>query len=152
MRGAIFCFRITFVIGVQSYWLTMQKGNLALLLKFYNSSLNNKIYLFMSTQKIILGTISGVLAGVAVGLLVAPMSGEETRQKISEKADELGGTVKDKFTQITSKAGTKLDDIKKVLGDKVEGLSDDVREKIVNLLNSAGDATHAGAAATASAG
>src|SRR3954453_6304479 len=141
MRGAIFRFRITFVIGVQSYWLTMLNLILALLLKFYNSLLNNKIYLFMSTQKIILGTISGVLAGVAVGLLVAPMSGEETRQKISEKADELGGTVKDKFSQITSKAGTKLDDLKKTFGDKVEGLSDDVREKIVNLLNGEGENT-----------
>ncbi len=94
----------------------------------------------MSTQKIILGTISGVLAGVAVGLLVAPMSGEETRQKISDSADEFATGVKDKVSQLTKKGAMKADDLKAAFNDKIEGISDDVREKIVKLLDSSKDA------------
>ena len=41
----------------------------------------------------------GVGVGVGVGLLVAPASGEETRETISNKVQEFGGRVKDKFSE-----------------------------------------------------
>jgi hypothetical protein len=41
----------------------------------------------------------GVGVGVGVGLLVAPASGEETRGTISNKVQEFGGRVKDKFSE-----------------------------------------------------
>lgn len=90
----------------------------------------------MSAQKIILGTVSGMLAGVAVGLLIAPMTGEETRQKISSTADEMATGVKDKFSQLSKKASMKAEDLKVVLSEKIEGISDDVRERILKLLDS----------------
>ena len=49
----------------------------------------------MSSQKVLIGTLSGLVAGVAVGLLVAPTSGSETRQKIADSAGELKNKVKD---------------------------------------------------------
>lgn len=36
----------------------------------------------MSTAKILCGALAGVAAGLAIGLLTAPDSGEETRRKI----------------------------------------------------------------------
>jgi hypothetical protein len=39
----------------------------------------------------------GIGVGVGVGLLLAPASGEETRGTISNKVQEFGGRVRDKF-------------------------------------------------------
>ncbi|MDP4255215.1 MAG: YtxH domain-containing protein, partial [Bacteroidota bacterium] len=36
-----------------------------------------------------IGVLSGVVAGVAIGILVAPAEGKETRKKISDTADSL---------------------------------------------------------------
>ena len=41
----------------------------------------------------------GVGVGVGVGLLLAPASGEETRSNISNKVQEFGDRVRDKFSQ-----------------------------------------------------
>lgn len=40
----------------------------------------------------------GVGVGVGVGMLLAPTSGEETRNTISNKVQEFSGRVKDKFS------------------------------------------------------
>jgi hypothetical protein len=41
----------------------------------------------------------GIGVGVGVGLLLAPASGEETRGTISNKVQEFGGRVRDKFSE-----------------------------------------------------
>jgi hypothetical protein len=41
----------------------------------------------------------GVGVGVGVGMLLAPASGEETRSNISNKVQEFGDRVRDKFDQ-----------------------------------------------------
>ncbi len=40
-------------------------------------------------QKIFVSFIAGATAGVVAGLLLAPKSGKETRQKIAKKASEI---------------------------------------------------------------
>jgi len=45
----------------------------------------------------VLGFAAGIGIGVGVGLLVAPANGEETRTKLVEKAQELGGNVRQHF-------------------------------------------------------
>ncbi len=42
-----------------------------------------------STVKIIIAAIAGALAGTVTGLLLAPTSGKEAREKITEKTDEV---------------------------------------------------------------
>lgn len=39
----------------------------------------------------------GLGIGIGVGLLVAPANGEHTRAKLAEKAQEIGGNVKQRF-------------------------------------------------------
>jgi len=70
--------------------------------------------------------INGVLVGILLGVLFAPASGEETRKKISRRAqgikdnyDDLAdnlsnayGKVKDKAGNIVNKAKQKFSDIK----------------------------------------
>jgi gas vesicle protein len=62
--------------------------------------------------------LSGVVAGVATALLLAPQSGKETRSKLKESANELGENVSDKSKEFG-----------KVTKDQVNNLKDQVKEK-----------------------
>ena len=42
-----------------------------------------------------MGLILGLAVGAALGFLFAPRSGEETRELVKDKADDVSGTVKD---------------------------------------------------------
>ena len=60
-----------------------------------------------NTSKILLGFIAGAAIGGALGILLAPDKGSETRRKIVEKGNEMGDslssfgdTVKDKFNDV----------------------------------------------------
>jgi gas vesicle protein len=102
---------------------------LALLLKNSITLLTLKIN-FMSVQKIVIGTLSGVLAGLAVGLLVAPATGSETRKKISDSADQL----RKKIRSIRGSASDELNELQNIFEHEVDGLKDDVRERILKLI------------------
>lgn len=65
----------------------------------------------MSAQRILVATLSGFVAGVAVGLLVAPSSGTETRQRIADSAGDLAGGIKEKIRNIRGKAEDELSDL-----------------------------------------
>jgi gas vesicle protein len=49
----------------------------------------------MTNKKIILGIAAGISAGIIAGILLSPDKGSATRKKILDKADELGGSLKD---------------------------------------------------------
>lgn len=86
----------------------------------------------MSVQKILVGTLSGLVAGVAIGLLVAPASGRETRQKITDTAD----TWKRKLRRLRGHAGQELDELQSIFEGEVDGLKDDVRARVLKLIES----------------
>lgn len=65
----------------------------------------------MSAQRILVATLSGFVAGVAVGLLVAPSSGSETRQRLADSAGDLAGDIKEKIRNIRGKAEDELSDL-----------------------------------------
>lgn len=71
----------------------------------------------MSAQKILIATLSGFVAGVAVGLMVAPASGSELRQRIADSATDLAGNVKDKIRNLRNKAEEDLEDMALDTGD-----------------------------------
>lgn len=50
-------------------------------------------------QKVIVGFLCGIAAGALAGLLLAPNSGEETRKKIAEKANDLKDDLSSQLTQ-----------------------------------------------------
>lgn len=86
----------------------------------------------MGAQKLLIGVLSGLVAGVAIGMLTAPASGSETRQKISDSADE----VKKKLRRLRGQAADELDELKSVFESEVDGLKSDVREKVLKLIES----------------
>jgi gas vesicle protein len=83
--------------------------------------------------------MTGLLMGVGIGLLLAPEKGEDTRESIAETA----GTIKDKFNRLVGRAGARIDDLKGMLENEVEGMSDDVRSRIRTILDEAGSASDA---------
>ncbi len=51
---------------------------------------------------------AGMIVGGAVALIFAPASGRETRQRLSKKADELGGAAADKLRELRDEVRPRL--------------------------------------------
>jgi gas vesicle protein len=61
----------------------------------------------MDIQKIIVGAFAGLVAGAVIGILAAPASGNETRQKIAGSA----GNLKRRFRRLAGKAEKEINGI-----------------------------------------
>ena len=85
----------------------------------------------MNVQKVLISALSGLVAGVAIGVLIAPAKGSETRQKISDSADEL----KRKIRRLRGQAVDELDELKSLIESEVDGLKGDVRDKVLKLID-----------------
>ncbi len=51
-------------------------------------------------QKLLVSTTAGILAGVTIGLLLAPEKGSDTRRKIADGANNLAGKLRRKKQQL----------------------------------------------------
>ncbi len=51
-----------------------------------------------NTEKMLLAVLAGAAAGIAIGLLMAPDKGSETRKKLHDLAGDLVGKLKDEFS------------------------------------------------------
>jgi gas vesicle protein len=86
-------------------------------------------------QKFLIGSLGALIAGVAIGLLVAPKNGKDTRKLIKSKADDLSGTVKSKASDI---GGTAKDTYEKSL-EELSHLADRLKEGFLKNVNVAKD-------------
>lgn len=87
----------------------------------------------MSAQKILIGALSGLVAGVAIGVLVAPAEGSETRRKLADTADSL----KKKLRQLRGVTADELDELKDIFEKESDGLKEDVRHRVLDLIKAA---------------
>ena len=78
----------------------------------------------MSTEKVLLGTLAGIVTGAVLGVLFAPDCGSATRKKISQKGADYSDELYTKF------------------GDYVGGIT----KKMVGLKNEATDMVEKGSA------
>jgi gas vesicle protein len=60
----------------------------------------------------LLAFISGLAAGALAGILLAPASGKETRDKIIDEVDELSEKAKKNANEHYEKASKKLEELK----------------------------------------
>jgi gas vesicle protein len=84
----------------------------------------------MSTENVLIGTLSGLAVGLAVGFLTAPAKGSDTRQQIADATDNI----KKKFLHLRGQAADELDELKEVFEQEVAGLKDDVRQRVLTLI------------------
>jgi len=87
----------------------------------------------MSTMlKLVIAAASGIVAGAAIGFLTAPHAGSETRQNISDAT----GKLTKRLGRIIGRASDELDELKDIIQNQSDGLSDDVRQKVLKLIAS----------------
>ncbi|HRO43128.1 MAG TPA: YtxH domain-containing protein [Flavipsychrobacter sp.] len=81
----------------------------------------------MSTSRFLAGAIVGLVAG----LLLAPDKGINTRENLANSANKI----KDRFNRLTGRAITRLDDLRDYLEQDIDGLPEDVRSRILTILD-----------------
>jgi gas vesicle protein len=79
-----------------------------------------------SIGKIVIVFLAGVVAGALSGLLLAPNSGAETRQKIKKTSSDAGDKVKEKFKDAKSGVANLFSHGK----EKDEDMKTDIQDKI----------------------
>ena len=87
----------------------------------------------MSLQKILIGTLTGFAAGLAIGILTAPDRGVETRRRLTDKAEDLKSRVR-RFKH----TGThELEELSNIFQHEVHGIGEDVRRRVLDLIQAA---------------
>jgi gas vesicle protein len=87
----------------------------------------------MSAKNVLIGALAGLVAGVAIGVLTAPAEGSETRQRIADTADNL----KRKLRHLRGLTVDELDELREIFEKETEGLKDDVRSRVLDLIKAA---------------
>ena len=77
--------------------------------------------------------ISGALVGVVAGLLLAPQKGEDLREDIADNAKML----KRKLYKMAGNTTDQISDLKHMLEEEIEGLSENTRHRLLTILNEA---------------
>ncbi len=80
----------------------------------------------MSLQRLFTATLSGIV----IGILIAPAKGSETRKKLTDTADNL----RDKIRRLRGTTNEELEELHKVFEHEVAGLREDMREKVLRLI------------------
>lgn len=75
----------------------------------------------MNNSKNFFGTVMlGVAVGVAIGILIAPDKGSETRKKLMTGAQDLADQLKDTVRE----GSEKLNGLKEMAQDRIEGIKE----------------------------
>lgn len=74
---------------------------------------------------------SCIAAGAAIGILMAPESGTETRKKLSNTVKDL----KERLHRVKSKSAEELEELKEVFQHEIAGLKEDSRRRILDILD-----------------
>ncbi len=69
--------------------------------------------------KLIAALLTGAAIGGALGILLAPEKGSDTRKKIANKSNDLADTVKDKFGEIVKKFKKEVESMNDQANDMV---------------------------------
>jgi gas vesicle protein len=95
-------------------------------------------------EKFLIGSIGALLTGIAIGLLVAPKSGKESRKLIKHKASDLGGTAKDKYEKSFDELSALAEKLKEgflknvnSMKDKAGSVSENVGDRARSTINNA---------------
>jgi len=93
-------------------------------------------------QKFLIGAVGALLTGIAIGLLVAPKDGKDTRKLIKTKANDLGGNAKDKYEKSLDELTALADKLKdgflknvSAAKEKAGSVADNVNDRVRGVVN-----------------
>lgn len=93
-------------------------------------------------EKFLIGAIGALFTGVAIGLLLAPKSGKESRKIIKHKASDLGGTAKEKYEKSLEELSVLAEKLKEgflknvsTVKDRASSVADTVNDKVRGVVN-----------------
>jgi gas vesicle protein len=92
----------------------------------YNAGFEHLKPSYMSLQRLFTATLSGIV----IGILIAPAKGTDTRKKLSDSVDNI----KDKIRRIRGTTNEELEELHEVFEHEISGLRDDIREKVLKLI------------------
>jgi len=84
----------------------------------------------MNKRSFIKGTVIGAMLGFVAGLLLAPNSGQETRDEIRRRTKGLAGDVGKRANKLQDQLGSKVDQLREVAKD----LGSEAREESQSLI------------------
>ncbi|MEZ0487091.1 YtxH domain-containing protein [Fibrella aquatica] len=95
---------------------------------------------YLTDKMYLAGVVTGLLGGLAIGLLFAPRSGKDTREQIADSVSDKADKAKDRWNKVKSQAKDSYDDLKSNVShvadeaqDKAEQLADDAKSGLDNL-------------------
>ncbi|MCX2481920.1 YtxH domain-containing protein [Pedobacter sp. MR2016-24] len=81
-------------------------------------------------SKVLIGLLTGLAAGAALGLLFAPEKGSETRDRLSQSLKDLGDSIKDRAAEeienLTAMKDKVVGSVKSKLHETEDEFADDV--------------------------
>lgn len=83
----------------------------------------------MKTDKVVLGLLGAAAVGAAIGILLAPDKGSETRKKIASKGKDLKDSIKTNLNSLTEKVNEAYSSLK----GEVKEATDEINHEIANL-------------------
>jgi gas vesicle protein len=90
--------------------------------------------------RIVGSLVVGTAVGMAIGTLLAPESGAETRRKIAEKGNDMLASVKDEFRNLVKTVKKEAHEQKEQVTENAEEYADDFRESMEPEARSASSA------------
>jgi gas vesicle protein len=88
------------------------------------------LFVMSTMNKVMIGVLSGLVAGVAIGVLTAPAAGKDTRDKLTRQADKL----RRRLNKLRGHTEDELEELEQVFNHEIEGLKDDVRQRVLKLI------------------
>jgi len=88
-----------------------------------------------STVDVLISFVIGAAAGFIAGVLLAPASGKETREKIQKEMEKTGEKAKEGFEKITEEAEKGIRVVKEKTQEGIDAIKDFIDKKKEEYLN-----------------
>jgi gas vesicle protein len=81
-------------------------------------------------SKVLIGLLTGLAAGAALGLLFAPEKGSETRDRLNQSLKDLGDSIKDRAADEINNLTSLKDKVVSSVKSKVQGVEEDFEDDL----------------------
>jgi gas vesicle protein len=90
----------------------------------------HKTKVMNDNSKVLIGLLTGLAAGAALGLLFAPEKGSETRDRLNQSLKDLGDSIKDRAADEINNLTSLKDKVVSSVKSKVQGAEEDFEDDL----------------------